>query len=55
MSLARSSIGKASITVTEFDTTLWSLRFAVARMVCVSLTSLIVSVATNREIKPSST
>lgn len=37
-----------------FNTTLWSLRFAVARVACVSLISLIVSIAVGLETRPSS-
>ena len=54
-SFARSSVGKASITLTEFDTTLWSLRFALARAACVFLTSVTTSSAVGFDTKPSST
>ena len=47
--------GKASITSTELETILWSLRLAVARSDCVSFRSWIASLAVGREARPSST
>ena len=54
-SLPRSSVGNASMTSTELETTLCSRNLAVARVACAPFTSFIARPAVGSEAKPSST